>query len=876
VSLAPGTRLGPYEIRGVIGAGAMGEVYRAHDTKLRRDVAVKVLPDSLATDPERLSRFEREAQALAAISHPNIAAVHAVEDRAIIMELVDGEDLAERIGRGALPLDEALPIAREIADALDAAHAQGIVHRDLKPANIRITPDGHVKVLDFGLAKALAPAGAEPPTSVPMNSPTMTARATHMGVILGTAAYMAPEQARGRAVDRRADIWAFGCVFYEMLTGRRLFDGENVTDVLSAVVREEPDVAQAPPNMRRLLKKCLEKDPKRRLRDIGDAWDLIDDTSTRPPPPQPRGARLPWIVAAFAAGAIGAVALMLLRGTPAEPQARFEVPWPGAADTGGAGGARFFQVSPDGRALAIVSQSVLWVRPIDSIEPTQLEHTEGATYPFWSPDGTSIGFFAGGQLKRIARTAGPVRRICDAPEGRGAAWSPNGTIVFSQNFGYKGLLRVSADGGNPVAVTKLTTTGASDGHRYPQFLPDGEHFLYLSLTGDKATAGVYAGSLSGSLPVRVLEGQDNALYAPPAGPGFGHLLFRRGETLMAQGFDTRRFALAGEPFPVAEGVGQAENTGLGAFSISPYMLAHGAVINAAAELVWRDRSGSTLGATGPAAPSDAFSLSRDRQRLAVAIRSSVRMEDADIWVQTLPGGSPSKFTFGPSPGWSRPAWSPDGREIAYATADNAGLAGYEIHRKRADMTGSEDTLLRSGTIVFLWEWSGDGKFLVYSTASDLWLLPLDGTRTPVQFTKTPGEEEFGQVSPDGKWLAYASADRGQSHVYVQSMREPGQGKLVSANGGSQPRWRADGKELFYRATDGQLMAVPVAGPGFASPAFEHGTPVRLPVQIPAHGNLNRFTYDAAADGQRFLVRVPVASAVAPITAMLNWQSTLKR
>ncbi len=627
---------------------------------------------------------------------------------ALVMELVDGEDLSVHIARGPIALADALPIARQIADALEAAHEQGIVHRDLKPANIKVRADGTVKVLDFGLAKALD-ANASSGSAGAMNSPTLTAAGfatgyggagTEMGMILGTASYMAPEQARGKAVDKRADIWAFGCVLYEMVTGRRPFAGEDITEILASVVKDAPDLSAAPPELRRLLGRCLQKDPKKRLRDIADVWDLVDEPSAlpRPVPQASRTSRLPWIVAT--AGVLAAVALAVhdfgeSAVTPTAT-ARFQVPWPAdasvAADTRGA---RSFQLSPDGRHMLMASQGALWVRALDSLDAVRLERTQGATYPFWSADSEWIAFFAGGQLKKIARAGGPIQVICDAPDDRGGAWSTNGTIVFSDRFGYAGLSRVSESGGTPVPATKITTTGPSDAHRYPQFLPDGEHFLYLYLTGDAGVAGLYVAALDGSPAVRLLPGQDNALYIASPGARAGHLVFRRHDKLMAQAFDPARRELSGTAFPAAEGVGQGENTGLGAFSVSNHGgLAYGPGTVTRVEMVWIDRSGKRQASVSPTADINTFSLSRDQRRLALGIAADATGTESQIWTQALPGGSPSKLTFDPAPGWEAPVWSSDASEIAYATMNLAGLSTYEIRRKALSSAGTEETLTR--------------------------------------------------------------------------------------------------------------------------------------------------------------------------------------
>ncbi len=874
--LASGARIGPYEIIGAIGAGGMGEVYRARDTKLHREVAFKILPDAFAADPDRMARFEREAQVLASLNHPNIAQIYGLEGsgqagsvRALAMELVEGEDLSKRLARGAIPLDEALPIAKQIALALEAAHALGIVHRDLKPANIKVTADGLVKVLDFGLAKAIegessrGSGDTSSPLAATMTSPAMTA----MGMILGTAAYMAPEQARGRVVDKRADIWAFGCVLFEMLTASRLFAGEDMTETLAAVVKEQPDLSPAPREVRRLIAKCLEKDPKRRLRDIGDAWDLLDDPRLAEPAPAVvrRPSMLPWLLAAAAVVAAGAVSTVHFGETaPSLATTRFEVAWPDSESTGP------FAISPDGRQMAIVSGGGLWVRPLDRVDAVRLEGADGATYPFWSPGSDWIGFFAGGQLKKIAPAGGNPQVICEAADGRGASWSSNGTIVFSGAAGSRGLFRVPDAGGSATPVTTVSTSGSNDAHRYPQFLPDGEHFLFLHLAATPGAGGVYVGALDGTAPVRVREEQDAALYTTsPGNPGDGYLLFRRQGTLMAQAFDPAERQTSGAMFPVAENVGQGPNTGVGAFSVSAAgTLAHGTGISVRRRMVWLDRSGKQTGIASEDLPINSFALSRDERRLALGVTQSVAL-DTDIWVRSLPAGSASKLTFGPAPGWFLPLWSPDSSEVVYTTMDLAGLSNYEIRRKRSDMTGKEETLLRATGYVRAWDWSADGKWLVYGDGTDdLWFLPMVGEHTPIQVTKTPEGETYGQFSGDGRWLAYASGDRASPQVFVQPVPSTGAKWLVSAGVGSQPRWRRDGKELYYRRGDGQLMAVPIAG---ASAALEHGAPQPLFGSIPSFGNVERFTYQPSADGQRFLVVGTGDAAVPPITVVLNWQ-----
>ncbi len=672
-------RLGHYEITGAIGAGGMGEVFRARDTKLGRDVAIKVLPTVFAQDPERLARFRREAHVLASLNHPYIAAIHGLEESDgkpfLVLELVEGEELAERMKRGPVPMEEALLVAKQIAEALEEAHEHGIVHRDLKPANVKLTPEGKVKVLDFGLAKAYAGEAAGQSGADLSQSPTLARTGTQAGVILGTAAYMSPEQARGKAVDKRADIWAFGVVLFEMLSGKRLFAGDTVSDVLAAVLKTEVDLAalpdEAPPALRRLIGRCLDRQPKDRLRDIGEARVALERLATgaEPEADQParpgRGAmstRWPWAIAA--AATLVALALWLAGRNASAPApaatVRFDLAWPGGAFSESADSA-YFDLSPDGRWLVMVAQGQLFVRALDSVASRPLSGTEGATYPFWSPDGAWVGFFAGGELRRIARDGGLAQRLCDAPDARGGAWSPEGTIVFSDRLGGFGLSRVGDQGGKPIPLPRVPSSGGASNDRYPQFLPDGRHFIFTYLTGSPEAAGVYVGDLSETPPLRVLDGTDHALFAPATTPGEpGHLLFRREEVLMARPFDALRLRFVGELFPVAERVGLSGNTGHGAFAVSASgVLAHSELSRENEVLTWLDRSGRRIGTVTGRLALRGFALSPD-ERIVAYSSSNVSLR-GDVWLQAMGGGAPSRFTFGSGgAGWAFPLWSPDG------------------------------------------------------------------------------------------------------------------------------------------------------------------------------------------------------------------------
>ena len=778
-----GQRLGPYEITGKLGEGGMGEVYRATDTKLRREVAIKVLPAAFTADKERLARFEREAQLLAQLHHPNIASIFGLEEsggtRALVMELVDGPTLAERLESGPLSFTESLSIALQIAQALEEAHDKGIVHRDLKPQNVKASSEGKAKVLDFGLAKAMesstsggsAAELARSPTL--MQSPTLTAaHGTQLGVILGTAAYMAPEQARGVTVDKRADIWAFGVVLYEMLVGRRLFEGETVSDTLAAVLRQEIDwtalPVSTPPEIRRLLRRCLARSPKNRLRDIGDARLVLDELASGRPEESVVGAGVAgdsaarlaptrrqsrWLAAllVLGAGLGGITTSLLLRAPRAEVarEVRFQLTPPSELSPTRRGSG--FELSPDGRYLVMSNATGIWVRALDAVESLQIARVEGPTYPFWSPDGAWIGFFAEGQLRKIPRAGGAAQKICDAVEGRGGAWSPDGVIVFSQKQGVDGLSRVGAQGGTPAPLTRPASKEVQEYHRYPQFLPDGRSYLFQILTASSERAGVYVGTVDGAAPQRVLDGTDQARFAPAApfgtsgsagAAGSGYLLFRRGKVLMAQAFDSGRRKVSGEVLPVADGVGTAMNTGTGAFTLaSNEILAFSNSGDDVVEIVWMNRSGERLAVVNPDIRAlQGVGLARGERRVAYGAG-----DPSDIWVQNLPTGEPSRFTFGPAPGWANPLWSPDGDEVVYTTWDLSGLPQYEMRRRRADRSRAEETLLQSKSALYSWDFAPDGQSLLYgSNTYGAWLLPLTGERKPV---RVPPTGRSAAVSP---------------------------------------------------------------------------------------------------------------------------------
>jgi eukaryotic-like serine/threonine-protein kinase len=884
VSLSPGVRVGSYEITALIGEGGMGKVWRAHHIALNRDDALKVLPDAFASDPDRLARFRREAQVLASLNHPNIAHVYGLEQadgvQALVMELVEGETLADRIARGATPIEEALPIAKQIAEALEAAHEQGIIHRDLKPANVKVRPDGTVKVLDFGLAK-LAESPAAVATSAALSiSPTITSPAmvSGVGVLLGTAAYMSPEQARGKAVDRRSDIWAFGCVLYEMLSDRRAFRGEDVTETLAAVMLKEPEwnalPAKTPARLRELLGRCLIKDPRNRVQAIGDARIAIDEVQsgggidrdvTQTPA---RRISKAWVgivtillLTTFVFAALWVVSINRPV-PPAPPEIRVEVTTPSTDDP------LSFAVSPDGRRLVFSAsnegKSQLWVRPLDSVAARPLAGTDGARYPFWSPDSASVGFFADSKLKRIDIVGGAPQALANAVAGFGGAWNRDGTILFAPT-GANPLSRVPAAGGEPVVVTRLDTGQAS--HRFPQFLPDGRHFTYFVQGG--SSQGVYVGSLDGVAPKRLANADAPAVVSPS-----GFLLFVRQTTLFAQAFDFQKQELSGNPFPVAEQAvfdisiapGFSASTGIVAYRTGS--------ISRARQLAWLDRSGKSVGTIGAPDSADMTNveLSPDGKRIAVW---RVVNGNADVWLIDAARGVPTRFTFDAATD-SYPVWSSDGNRVVFASTRKG---PFNLYLKLSSGAGADELLLESDQGKVPTDWSVDGRFLLFrsndpQTGFDLWVLPLSGDKKPIPFLKTPFVERDGQFSPDGKWIAYQSNESGRFEIYVQPFPGPGGKFQISATGGAQPRWDKNGREVFYVSLDGRMMAAPVK----LSPdgqSLETGTPAALfPVRIaggPLPGSFKQ-QYAVSSDGQRFLVNLAADEGVSsPITLILNWK-----
>jgi eukaryotic-like serine/threonine-protein kinase len=855
--LSAGTRLGPYEILAPLGAGGMGEVYRAKDTKLDREVAIKVLPAALAQDPERLARFEREAKVLASLNHPNIATIHGVEEsggvRALVMELVPGESL-----QGPLPLETALNYAKQIADALEAAHEKNIIHRDLKPANIMITPAGVVKVLDFGLASVL---NRDREEADPANSPTLTVSPTRAGMILGTAGYMSPEQARGKAVDKRADIWAFGVVLYESITGRRLFEGETVSDILAHVLTKEPDWEQVPARVRRLLEACLQKDPKQRLQAIGD-WRLLL-TNEQPQVIAPSRSRLGWIVATVVFALIAAtLGWMHFGPRPTDDLVlRLHIEPPEGGEFSNGGTNRGVALSPDGKTAAYIVKSngknQLWVRPLNDTTARVIPGTEDAGFPFWSPDSKFIAFPAGGKLQRVDLAGGAPLTICRGSLIRGGTWTSDGQIIFGTFT--DGLFRVSASGGTPSSLKLLGT--------WPQALPNG-HFLYFVAGAKAGNNGVYAVSLAKpSEPVKLLSSDTSALYAPGAN-GKGYLLWLRGTTLLAQELDSASLRLVGESHPVADPVAgflDMVNASASSNGLLLYLAA-----NPLQQFTWVDRAGKRLATIGEPLEIGPFRLSPDGRRILIGRATGA---GTDLWLMEVERGVTRRLSF---TGAAYPVWSPNGRTVLYSTIGPRGL-----YSKALNGGGAEQSLRQSPNLQVPTDWSRDERFALFyeitAKQRELWVLPLmpegrpAANENPKRYAGGQFNTRLGRFSPDNRWVAYESDESGRYDVYVDSFPEPHSKVQISTAGGSMPAWGPDGRELFYASPDNMLTSVSLKA---GADSIEPSTPRELfPLPIYDPG---LYSYDVAPDGQRFLIPGPAQQAPEPLTLIVNWPALLKK
>jgi Tol biopolymer transport system component/predicted Ser/Thr protein kinase len=885
MTLSAGTRLGPYELLAPIGAGGMGEVYRAKDTRLDRTVAVKVLPSHLSSSAESRQRFEREAKTISQLSHPHICALYDVGNQDgvefLVMEYLEGETLSERLLKGALPFDQVLRYGIEIADALDKAHRQGIVHRDLKPGNVMITKSG-VKLLDFGLAKAVAPSTPQQVTSLPT-------ALTQEGTILGTFQYMAPEQVEGQEADARTDIFALGAVLYEMATGQKAFSGRTQASLIAAIIERVPPAVSSispmtPPAFDRVVKTCLAKDPEDRWQTAHDVmlelkWVAEGGSAAGLPAPvvarRKSREKLAWTLAAlFAVGGIASAvfAVRFWRAAAQTRTVRASVMPPPKSSFRFFGLSGAMALSPDGRFLAYVAsipegKRILWVRPLGSVTEQALSGTEDATFPFWSPDSRYIGFFANDRLKKIAVAGGPALTICPAVDGRGGTWSRDGSILFALRN--SPIYRVAETGGSAVEVTKLGGGRADTSHRWPAVLPDGRHFLYLASPQGSASENnaLFLASTDGKENRKLLQPAPmNALYASR------HLLYARENTLMAQPFDPDRGRFVGEAFPIAENVFVDPLFSRAAFSASENgVLAYqtGEAL-LGARFSWYDRTGKELGpAMSESLMARGFRLSPDDSRLAANL-FDLAGGNMDIWVIDLRRGARSRLTFEPTIETS-PVWSSDGARIAYSSDRR----GQPLLVKSASGTAGEEVLFQSEDAKSPTSWSTDGRFLLFNrtlpkTKTDVWVLPLFGDRKPFPLVQSEFIDRNGQFSPDGRWVAYVSDESGRLEIYVVPFPGPGGKWQVSTGvGGTVPHWSADGRELFYVSGDRDLMTVEVK----SGSEFQTSSPKPL-------FSLSTLTtvsgFEVSRDGRRFLQGIPREATGSPVTLVLNWTADLRK
>jgi eukaryotic-like serine/threonine-protein kinase len=887
MALSAGTILGPYEIVAPLGAGGMGEVYRANDTRLDRVVAIKILPASIAADPLAKQRFEREAKTISSLNHPNICVLYDIGHQDgldyIVMECVEGESLAKRLEKGPLPLEQTLKYGAQIADALDKAHRNGIVHRDLKPGNIMLTPSG-AKLLDFGLAKQTSPLA----TLATVTSASPHLPITQQGTIVGTFQYMSPEQVQGQELDGRSDIFSLGAVLYEMLTGKRAFEGKTQLSVASAILESEPAPLNSikpmtPVNLDHAIRRSLAKDRDDRwqtARDFSSELKWIGESSGQTPisaagvPSRTvplRRSWLPWVLCGLL-GAAFLVAILL---------------WYGAKNNNLQAGYFYAQipftvesmaVAPDGRTLAVIGKleperaKALWLYEVGSRRARSLPDTEDAIFPFWSPDGKSLGFFAEGKLKKLDTAGGPVQTICDAPSGRGGTWNKDGVIIFtpSGQLG-DGLYRVSANGGS---VTRISMPDASRGeysHRWPMFLPDQKHFLYLaaSVSGKTDPDAIYVGALNSNEKKFVIKATANAVYVAP-----GYILYYREKTLIAQRFDAAKLEVTGEAMPTLTDIAYLPRILHTAYAASDtgVLVAQSGSGVALSRLVWYDRKGNE---TGAASKPDVYSnikLAPDGKTVALD-KTDEESNNAYVWTYDIQRDAMKRLTFNPAID-AIPIWSPDGAHILFGSSRNQ---KFDLFVKNAD-GGQEEKLLDFDNSAkvdkYPSDWSRDGKYVLYMRGKELWAVTLPELKARL-FLATPGIIRNAQFSPDGKWVAYASNESGKFEIYVTSF-PAAQGKWqVSSAGGTQPRWRGDSKELFYIAADGKIMAVPVS----VGANFDAGAPAAL---FQAHarellGTSEQVGYDVTKDGQLFLINTQVKNAdTHPMTVILNWDAEMKK
>jgi Tol biopolymer transport system component len=880
MGISPGSRIGPYEVTAPLGEGGMGVVFRGRDTKLQRDVALKLLPDNFASDPERLARFQREAQVLASLNHPNIAQVYGLEhvegSACIVMELVEGETIADKLKSGPFSFHEAIEVAKQIADALAAAHERGIVHRDLKPANIKLTPNGTVKVLDFGLAKAVGPKASNPSlTSMPT-----VADGSAIGTIVGTPGYMSPEQARGKEVDARTDIWAFGCVLFEMLTAHRAFEGETATDIIAKIVTSLPDLnllpKDTPSSIRMLLSSVLNKNATQRLQHIGDARLFLDGTLAAATPansetiPASRGksGKLVMVVLAAFLAVVSVPAVLYFLNTPKPATSmRFDLSMPTVPGAP--------SLSPDGRTIAYELQPAngkrtLWVRPIGADAGQQLPSTEEAGATMWSPDSRKIAFIAEGKLKKIDIAGGSPNLIAEVGNLRGTDWNRSGVILLARTSDNV-IVQMSDSGGAMSPVTKLDATRKEALHALPVFLPDGNHFLYVAVAGKPEDSGIFFSSLDGkATPTRVVALQptrfNSMAYVSP-----GILVYSNEGKIIAQQLNSSGSKVVGNPAVIAddaEGNFSVSNTGL--------LIYRKTAPVAGRQLLWFDHDGKQGSEVGPVRNYGNVDLSPKGDRAAVDM---VFENNRDIWVIDLARSVLSRITFDAGQEWS-PTWSPDGQRLAFVT-NRAEYKNVNVIMEKSATGAGMETKVDSGAASSIpVHWSPDDKYLVFSrqrtngNGFDNWLLPLFGDRKPRPYLESTFDRIQSRVSPDSRFLAYTTNESGTFQIVVQTFPDPNGGKWqISADGGVQPKWRRDGRELYYLSLDGKMMSVPVS----TGPVFTTGRPVVL-FQTPLTVNRSSPTrdrqFDVAPDG-RFLMSEPAASAAyVPFTVLVGWDSLL--
>jgi serine/threonine protein kinase/Tol biopolymer transport system component len=900
MALTSGTKLGPYEVLEPLGAGGMGEVYLARDTRLGRDVAIKVLPAHLSTNLDLKQRLEREAKAISSLNHPHICTLHDVGSQDgvdfLVMEHLEGETLADRLHRGALPLDEAMKIGIQIADALDKAHARGIVHRDLKPANVMLTKNGP-KLMDFGLAKPAPGLGSASGISpLTPSTPTMSVAAlsasasplTQKGTVVGTFQYMAPEVLQGAEADARSDIFSFGCVLYEMITRRRAFEGKSQFSVLGAILDKEPErisVLQpsSPLRLDETVRRCLAKNPEQRygcMHDVGIQLKVLEEAGVGAADslkPSPAGSRVPWLVAGIAAFIALSVGVAYLFQAPkAISVVRSHIlPPTGAAFVTMVASSGPPVLSPDGSRLAFIARDekgkiLLYVRLLTSLTAQPLNGTDDAMYPFWSPDSREVAFFAGSKLKKINASGGPPQTVCDATVGRGGAWSKQGVIVFAPTPN-QALLKVSAVGGTPEPASKLDFAQGENSHRWPSFLPDGKHFLFWARNSHGTPDHVlYVGEL-GSLQAKpLMKSETMAVYASD------HVLFMRDQTLMAQPFDPSRLEVTGEPAPVAEHVAINGGTGRPLFSVSD----NGELVYQSGEtsggwsLLWFGRDGKQMGSIPQADRYFYPALSPDGARLAVTLFGT--QGTGDVWIFDLKRGTSTRLTFGPALQAS-PVWTPDGKTIFY---ESTVKGPPHIYAKSADGSGAERVVLEGNDEVEVpLSFSPDGRYLVYQKRAlsnmqngfDLWALPMFGDGKPFPIVQTAFDDIWGAVSPDGKWMAYQNNESSRMEVYITAFPGGGAKWQVSTNGGVQAKWRRDSKELFFLDSADSLMAVDVNTSGNA---VRLGVPHALFQGLAVQRQAGAF--DVTADGQKFLVNSGnLKEGSEPMTLVQNWPAELK-